>query len=63
MRKNPFPFVRQAFLFGLLISLIGMINEPILTAAPTNTVYQPTWASVDQHNPAPEWFKDAKFGI
>jgi alpha-L-fucosidase len=25
--------------------------------------YQPTWASVDQHDPAPEWFQDAKFGI
>ena len=27
------------------------------------TAYTATWASVDQHNPAPEWFKDAKFGI
>ena len=25
--------------------------------------YQPTWASVDQHIAAPEWFQDAKFGI
>ena len=25
--------------------------------------YQATWASVDQHNPAPDWFQDAKFGI
>ncbi|MEU8050593.1 alpha-L-fucosidase [Micromonospora haikouensis] len=25
--------------------------------------YTPTWASVDQHPPAPEWFQDAKFGI
>lgn len=25
--------------------------------------YQPTWASVDQHNPSPTWFQDAKFGI
>ena len=32
-------------------------------AAPTNTFYQATWASVDQHNPAPEWFQDAKFGL
>jgi alpha-L-fucosidase len=23
----------------------------------------PTWSSVDQHPPAPEWFQDAKFGI
>ncbi|MEV6006918.1 alpha-L-fucosidase [Streptomyces sp. NPDC051976] len=31
------------------------------SAAPTS--YTPTWASVDQHPPAPEWFQDAKFGI
>jgi alpha-L-fucosidase len=37
----------------------------LLVAAPAalRAEYQPTWASVDQHNPAPEWFQDAKFGI
>ncbi len=30
-------------------------------AAPAH--YDPTWTSVDQHPPAPEWFQDAKFGI
>ncbi|MEU5041743.1 alpha-L-fucosidase [Streptomyces griseorubiginosus] len=25
--------------------------------------YTPDWNSVDRHRPAPEWFKDAKFGI
>jgi alpha-L-fucosidase len=25
--------------------------------------YTPSWSSVDQHPPAPEWFCDAKFGI
>ncbi|WP_103351382.1 alpha-L-fucosidase [Amycolatopsis sp. CA-128772] len=25
--------------------------------------YSPSWSSVDQHPPAPEWFQDAKFGI
>lgn len=25
--------------------------------------YSETWASVNTHNPAPEWFQDAKFGI
>jgi len=25
--------------------------------------YTATWESVDQHPPAPEWFRDAKFGI
>lgn len=25
--------------------------------------YEPTWESTDNHNAAPEWFKDAKFGV
>ncbi|TWT31025.1 Alpha-L-fucosidase [Posidoniimonas corsicana] len=25
--------------------------------------YQPTWESLRRHTPAPEWFRDAKFGI
>jgi alpha-L-fucosidase len=25
--------------------------------------YTATWASVDQHPPAPQWLQDAKFGI
>jgi len=32
-------------------------------AIPGPASYSPTWASVDQHPPAPEWFQDAKFGI
>ena len=27
------------------------------------TRYTASWASLDTHNPAPEWFQDAKFGI
>ncbi len=26
-------------------------------------IYQPTWESLSKHNAAPEWFRDAKFGI
>ena len=25
--------------------------------------YEADWASLGRHNPAPEWFRDAKFGI
>lgn len=32
-------------------------------AVPGPTSYSPSWASVDQHPAAPEWFQDAKFGI
>src|SRR6185312_5666570 len=37
------------------------IESAHATSGPTN--YSATWASVDQHPPAPEWFQDAKFGI
>jgi alpha-L-fucosidase len=46
-----------------LILYVLMVWVPALKAAPTNNVYQAMWASVDQHNPVPEWFQDAKFGI
>jgi alpha-L-fucosidase len=38
-------------------------STPAGAAIPGPTSYSPTWASVDQHPPAPEWFQDAKFGI
>jgi alpha-L-fucosidase len=36
----------------------------VLTSdAAAQTRYTASWASVDTHDPAPEWFQDAKFGI
>ncbi|KIR65853.1 alpha-L-fucosidase [Micromonospora haikouensis] len=40
--------------------LLGVRNA-LATAGPQS--YTPTWASVDQHPPAAEWFQDGKFGI
>ncbi|MEQ4304642.1 alpha-L-fucosidase [Plantactinospora sp. B6F1] len=37
------------------------VGEAHATEGPSS--YTPTWSSVDQHPPAPEWFQDAKFGI
>ncbi|MEU9671611.1 alpha-L-fucosidase [Streptomyces bobili] len=37
------------------------LGIPPAYAAPG--AYTPSWGSVDQHPPAPEWFQDAKFGI
>jgi alpha-L-fucosidase len=46
------------------IALLPLVMfAPALKATPTNNFYHPTWASVDQHTPSPEWFQDAKFGI
>ncbi|MGH3169454.1 MAG: alpha-L-fucosidase [Trebonia sp.] len=36
-------------------------GRALANSGPQN--YQPSWASVDQHPPTPEWFQDAKFGI
>jgi hypothetical protein len=56
MRKKPASLARQAFMFGLLISLAGLTIEPALEAAPTNNFHRSTWASVDRRNPALQWF-------
>jgi alpha-L-fucosidase len=45
-------------IFGLGIS--GAANSPLPAEM---TPYEPTWASVDRHVSAPEWYQDAKFGI
>ncbi|WP_239311417.1 alpha-L-fucosidase [Plantactinospora mayteni] len=37
------------------------VGDAHATEGPSS--YTPTWPSVDQHPPAPEWFQDAKFGI
>ncbi len=44
----------------ILIIVLALINtackeEPV--------IYEATWASLEQVDPVPEWFKDAKFGI
>jgi alpha-L-fucosidase len=46
---------------AVLMLLQAVVLGPVSLQAATT--YQPTWASVDTHNPAPEWFQDAKFGI
>jgi len=38
---------------GLLLLAVPALAEP----------YQPTWESLARHEAAPEWFRDAKFGI
>ncbi|MDX3193537.1 alpha-L-fucosidase [Streptomyces sp. MN03-5084-2B] len=41
----------------------GVVRVPAGWATEGPSSYTPSWASVDQHPPAPEWFQDAKFGI
>jgi alpha-L-fucosidase len=41
----------------------GLLRGGLAGATEGPSSYTPTWPSVDQHPPAPEWFQDAKFGI
>lgn len=57
---------RRSFLIrsaGLAAGAVAasVLDMRVASAAPAT--YTSTWASVDQHPPAPEWFQDAKFGI
>ncbi|MEV7096618.1 alpha-L-fucosidase [Amycolatopsis sp. NPDC051045] len=41
----------------------GVLRVRTAWATEGPSSYTPSWSSVDQHPPAPEWFQDAKFGI
>ncbi|GAA3732837.1 alpha-L-fucosidase [Plantactinospora mayteni] len=67
MSSSMFGFTRRR-----LIATAGMTGAAAFTgllrvgdahATEGPSSYTPTWPSVDQHPPAPEWFQDAKFGI
>ncbi len=52
--------------FVITVSILGGFCESVpsrVLAQQQADFYVPTWESVNTHNPAPEWFKDAKFGI
>ncbi|MEV4380250.1 alpha-L-fucosidase [Streptosporangium sp. NPDC049644] len=64
MSSSSFPFSRRALLAGAGgAAAAGLLGVRPTWAANAPSSYTPTWASVDQHPPAPEWFQDAKFGI
>ena len=44
-------------------AVAGVWRAGVAWATSGPSSYTATWASVDQHPPAPEWFQDAKFGI
>lgn len=45
----------------IVLSISGMIG--LTSCHSRKQVFQPDFASLEKANPAPEWFKDAKFGI
>ena len=45
---------------ALLFASVSLSWSPVAVG---QTRYTASWSSLDTHNPAPEWFQDAKFGI
>jgi alpha-L-fucosidase len=67
MSSSSFQFSRRRLLVtgGItgVAAAAGLLRIGTARATDGPSSYTPTWASVDQHPPAPEWFQDAKFGI
>jgi arabinoxylan arabinofuranohydrolase len=66
MSTSSFQFSRRRLLVtgGITgVAATGLLRTGTARATDAPSSYTPTWASVDQHPPAPEWFQDAKFGI
>jgi alpha-L-fucosidase len=60
------PISRRTVLGVMTVSGVaaaGLVRGGVAGATEGPSSYTPTWPSVDQHPPAPEWFQDAKFGI
>ncbi|MGA5895899.1 alpha-L-fucosidase [Streptomyces venetus] len=60
-RTNRRQFLAAATGVAAATAAGGVFGAGGAQAAPRR--YTPDWSSVDRHPPAPEWFKDAKFGI
>jgi alpha-L-fucosidase len=59
------PIGRRSLLLAAGVTGVaaGLTRFGVVWATAGPQSYTPTWSSVDQHPPAPEWFQDAKFGI
>ncbi len=63
MSKTRIYSVCLVFIMGLICSRI--VQLPVTTGCygQSAPAYTADWESLKKHNPAPEWFRDAKFGI
>lgn len=43
--------------------LFGFISTTVLAQYAEEEKYEATWKSLAEHTEAPDWFRDAKFGI
>jgi alpha-L-fucosidase len=67
MSSSEFRYTRRRLLTAVGLTgaaaASGLSRAGVVWATSGPSSYTATWASVDQHPPAPEWFQDAKFGI
>src|SRR5579859_3782482 len=67
MPSSPLPMSRRQLLVTTGVAgaaaAAGLLRPGIARATSGPQSYTASWASVDQHPPAPTWFQDAKFGI
>ncbi len=49
--------------FSIFVSCIFVLFLPACTPGSGHGKYEPNWESLGQHEAAPQWFQDAKFGI
>ncbi|MEU5396025.1 alpha-L-fucosidase [Streptomyces tibetensis] len=62
-RTNRRQFLAAATVVAAATTAGGLFGAGGARAVPCTRSYTPDWDSVDRHPPAPEWFRDAKFGI
>lgn len=46
-----------------LMIIVGLFNGYATNQSFSKAAYKANWKSLKKHNPAPDWFRDAKFGI
>src|SRR5450755_2538709 len=67
MSSSDLPISRRRLLITTGVTgaaaAVGLLRGGTAKANSGPQSYTASWASVDQHPPAPEWFQDAKFGI
>ncbi|MFW5657338.1 MAG: alpha-L-fucosidase [Bacteroidota bacterium] len=55
--------MKSILVFFVLIIILFSFGCNTKSTKEETKSYEPTWESLAGHEPAPEWFKDAKFGI
>jgi alpha-L-fucosidase len=63
MSDSSYHSSRRSLLAATTTTAASLLKADLAWATEGPQSCTPTWASVDQHPPAAEWFQDAKFGI